>query len=61
MWTLPEFRRRGYARQVTAAWAHDIQQQDKVPFYSHRLSNLASQAVARSLGLIPFQTAVAYS
>lgn len=58
--TEPAFRRRSYARQVTVAWARDIQQQGKVAFYSHDQSNLASQAVARSLGLISFVEAVAY-
>jgi predicted GNAT family acetyltransferase len=50
--TLPPFRGRGYARQVTAAWAHDLQRQGKTPFYSHKLSNLASQSVAQGLALI---------
>jgi hypothetical protein len=59
--TEPAFRGRGYARQVTAAWAHSIQQQGKVPFYSHAQHNLASQGVARSLGLVQFLSAVAYS
>jgi predicted GNAT family acetyltransferase len=59
--TLPEFRRRGYARQVTAAWAHDLMGQGKIPFYSHNIDNLASQGVARSLGLIPFIDGVGYA
>jgi predicted GNAT family acetyltransferase len=59
--TEPEFRRRGYARQVTAAWAHDLRRQGKVAFYSHTQDNIASRAVARSLGLIQFAEAVAYS
>ena len=61
VWTLPEFQGRGYARQVTSAWAHDLQLQDKLPFYSHKVSNLASAAVARSLGLVHFVTASAYA
>jgi GNAT superfamily N-acetyltransferase len=48
------YRRRGYARQVTAAWGHWLQQHGKTPFYSHKLENLASQAVARSLGLVQY-------
>jgi hypothetical protein len=59
--TLPEFRRRGYARQVTAAWAHDLLQLGKIPFYSHSMGNLASQGVARSLQLIPFIDGVGYA
>lgn len=52
--TLEAYRQRGYARQVTAAWGHWLQQQGKVPFYSHRSDNLASWAVAQSLGLIQY-------
>jgi ribosomal protein S18 acetylase RimI-like enzyme len=59
--TAPEFRRRGYARQVTASWAADVQAQGKVPFYSHVVDNMASRAVALSLGLRPFLAAVAYT
>lgn len=59
--TVPEFRRRGYARQVTAAWAHDLLQLGKTPFYSHSVDNLASQGVARSLRLRPFIDGVGYT
>jgi len=59
--TLPEYRRLGYARQTTAAWAHNLQQEGKIPFYSHRWDNLASQAVAQSLGAIQYQAFVAYT
>jgi RimJ/RimL family protein N-acetyltransferase len=59
--TEPAFRGHGYARQVTTAWAHHLQQRGKVPFYSHAQHNLASQGVVRSLGLALFLAAVAYS
>jgi hypothetical protein len=59
--TLPEFRRRGYARQVTAAWGLDLLCQAKIPFYSHNMDNIASQGVACSLGLVPFIDAIAYT
>ncbi|MDQ2743099.1 MAG: GNAT family N-acetyltransferase [Chloroflexota bacterium] len=59
--TLPEYRRHGYARQVTEAWAHNLQQQDQIPFYSHRRDKLASQGVARRLQLIQYMDFVAYS
>ena len=52
--TLEPYRRRGYARQVTAAWGRWLQQHGRVPFYSHRAENLASRAVAQSLGLIEY-------
>lgn len=52
--TLTAYRGRGYAQQVTAAWAHELQRQGKTPFYSHKLSNRASQQVAQRLGLIQY-------
>lgn len=52
--TLEAYRRRGYARLVTGAWAQDLMLRGKTPFYSHRWENLASQAVAQSLGLIQY-------
>jgi len=58
--TLPDFRRRGYAQQVTAAWAYHLQQRGKHPFYSHRWDNKASEAVARSLQLTLYATEVGY-
>ena len=52
--TLPAYRRRGFAREVTTAWAADLARQGKVAFYSHRVDNPASAAVARGLGLLAF-------
>jgi RimJ/RimL family protein N-acetyltransferase len=60
VYTRPECRGRGYGRQATAAWAYYMQEQGKLPFYSHRLDNLASQGVARSLNLQPCFCLVAY-
>ena len=59
--TLEAYRRRGYARQVTLAWAHHLQRQGKVPFYSHLWNNLASQSLAESMGLIQFLDAAGYA
>jgi hypothetical protein len=59
--TLPEYRRRGLGKRVTAAWAAHAWMRGKVPFYSHRMDNVASQGVARSLGLMPFITDAAYA
>jgi hypothetical protein len=59
--TLPTERGRGFARQVTAAWASHIWLDHKLPFYSYRMDNLASRGVACSLGLEPFITDAAYS
>lgn len=58
--TLPEYRRRGLAKQVTAAWATNAREQGKLPFYSYRMENVASRSVARSLGLTPFIIDAAY-
>ena len=58
--TLAAFRRRGYARQITAAWAAATLDAGKVGFYSHRLTNDASRAVAASLGLAHLSDEVEY-
>ena len=60
MQTLPVYRRRGYARQVTTAWAFHLQQESNTPFYSHHSDNLPSHALAHSLGLKWFMSDVAY-
>jgi hypothetical protein len=50
--TLPEFRRRGYASVVTAAWARLVRAAGRTPLYSTSWDNLPSQQVARRLGLV---------
>jgi hypothetical protein len=52
--TLLGYRGRGFARQVTAAWGHNLQKQGKIPFYSYQHENVASAAIARSLNLIHY-------
>lgn len=59
--TLPEFRRRGYARQVVAAWAVDVMRAGKIAFYSYRIDNSASGALAHGLGVVQYATSVGYS
>jgi GNAT acetyltransferase len=49
--TIEAFRRRGYARATTAAWAHEVQAQGRIAFYGTSWDNSASRSVARSLGL----------
>jgi RimJ/RimL family protein N-acetyltransferase len=49
--TAEYFRGRGYAPLVTAAWANAIRAAGITPVYSTSGDNLASQAVARKLGL----------
>ncbi len=49
--TLPEFRGRSYARDVTAEWAQRVWANGAIPLYSTSWENHASQAVARKLRL----------
>jgi hypothetical protein len=58
--TLPAFQRRGYARQATAAWADQVLASGRVAFYSYRLGNQASEALANSLEVVHFAYCVAY-
>jgi len=45
-----DYRRRGYGRQVVAAWAHQTRRDGKIAFYSHLVANDASRALAVSVG-----------
>ncbi|HUQ83189.1 MAG TPA: GNAT family N-acetyltransferase [Gemmatimonadaceae bacterium] len=49
-----DFRGRGYAPHVVAAWAEAVRALGAVPLYSTSWQNTASQAVARKLGLVRF-------
>lgn len=49
--TTETFRGRGYGPRVTAAWAAAVRAQGRIPLYSTWWANVASQAVARKLGL----------
>ena len=54
--TLEEFRGRGYAPAVVAAWARAVRQEGRVPLYSTSWDNLASRSVARKLDLVLYGT-----
>lgn len=50
--TLPAFRGKGYATAAVAAWAAAVHQRGVLPLYSTSWENLASQAIARKLGMV---------
>ena len=49
--TVPVYRGRGFARLAVAAWAKQVQAIGAAPYYGTTFDNLASQGVARRLGL----------
>lgn len=59
--TLPAYQRRGYGRQVVAAWAAHVRNAGQVAFYSYRVSNTASAALARRLGVLQYARKTAYA
>jgi RimJ/RimL family protein N-acetyltransferase len=52
LFTVEAFRGRGYAGKVVAAWARAVHASGRTPLYSTSWDNVASQAVARKLGLV---------
>lgn len=52
--TAGAFRGRGYAGAAVAGWAATMRELGRLPLYSTHWSNLASQAVARKLGLVRY-------
>jgi hypothetical protein len=59
--TLPEHRMKGYARQAVAAWAYEVIRSGRTAFYSYRVENQASRALARSLGAAWYADVVGYA
>lgn len=54
--TLPDFRGRGYAKDVAAGWARSVRSLGALPLYSTSWENTASQALAKKLRLVPYGT-----
>jgi GNAT acetyltransferase len=52
--TLAPYRGRGLACSVVSAWARAVQAMGLIPLYSTSWDNVASQGVARKLGLIQY-------
>ena len=52
--TLPDFRGRGYAADVTAGWARLVRDAGAAPLYSTSWKNTASQSVAKRLRLVQY-------
>jgi RimJ/RimL family protein N-acetyltransferase len=52
--TLPEFRGKGYAKDVVAGWARAVRSLGAIPLYGTSWENAASQAVAKKLRLAPY-------
>ena len=51
VYTVPEYRKQGFAQKVVNTWAGSLLDAGKVPFYSHKIDNAASANLARKLGL----------
>ena len=52
--TLTSHRRRGHATSVGAAWALAVRALNLIPLYSTSWDNVASQGIARRLGLVQY-------
>ena len=52
--TLPDYRGKGYAKDVVAGWARAVRSLGATPLYGTTWENTASQAVAKKLGLATY-------
>jgi RimJ/RimL family protein N-acetyltransferase len=53
VYTDPGYRNQGHAQRAVKAWGRSLLKAGKVPFYSHKIENLASANLARRLELQP--------
>lgn len=60
IFTLPKFRKQGFGFKAVQLWASELQKQGKIPLYSHEISNIASQELARKLDIIKVFENVSY-
>jgi RimJ/RimL family protein N-acetyltransferase len=61
VYTDDKYRNQGMAQKVVRAWAGNLMDEGKVPFYSHKISNKISARLARKLGLQPVFEEIAIS
>ena len=53
VYTDSEYRQQGFAQKVVSAWAGSLISDGNIPFYSHKMENIASARLASKLGLQP--------
>ena len=53
VYTDKKYRHQGLAQKVVSVWAASLLSVGKVPFYSHKIQNVASAYLAKRLGLQP--------
>ncbi|MEH6938155.1 GNAT family N-acetyltransferase [Bacillus sp. JJ664] len=61
LYTLEEFRGKGFGLEVSNAWAMDIQSQGRIALYSTSWDNFSSQSIAKKLKLIQYGTDINFS
>lgn len=60
IFTLPEHRKQGFGLKAVQLWASELQKNGKIPFYTHKRSNIASQKLAEKLNLIKVFKSITY-
>jgi hypothetical protein len=53
IYTDEDHRHQGFAQKAVSAWAASLLSAGKVPFYSYKITNMASASLAKRLGLQP--------